>query len=139
MVFYYINSEYEVECACSRNQCPVRKSARRLRKHSSGGSGDQNGLPNGRTVQASKQTVVKKLVHEKLRVEIPVSHGDGDKEVVSCNVIGLLAQRCPLSFGTDDSMSKQHFVWTIVIKRVTEWHISCGRQFYTCTGKLSTV
>lgn len=81
MLWIDSRSEYEVECACSRAQCPVRKAGRKVKKP--GGSGDHSNIHNGRTaVLAAKQTPVKRAVHEKLKVDIPSANGDGNSQLV---------------------------------------------------------
>lgn len=64
-------SEYEVECACTKAQCPVRKAGRKLKKCLPRSSGDHSSAQNGRTTTLPREPPAKRSVHEKLKVEIP--------------------------------------------------------------------
>lgn len=83
-------SEYPVECACVRAQCPVRRCAKRVKKCSSqDGGGDHNGEEQrtpAKAVEASgkqSQPPIKRPVHERLKVEIPANDCATQRPVVS--------------------------------------------------------
>lgn len=86
----YLFSDYCVECACARSQCPVRKAARKLKRtHSqSGGTGDHGleGKRNSATITDSSKpsdaTPVKRGTHEQLKVQIPDNSLESRQAVV---------------------------------------------------------
>lgn len=68
---YVCYSEYCVECACSKVQCPVKKSSRKYKKNVALESGSNGHVQTPQSSRKAVTTENKQSLDSKLKVQIP--------------------------------------------------------------------